>query len=158
VARAIKKILPGTGGEKKATEAELYIMDIASKRLEWHKALFPGVQSYSDICAGPAGLIYGITDFKKFFVFDPVKRVVVHQQDVEANFGRTTAAQSPRIFISGPKKEIYLLFVKGIVRVDPGTFRMTMVAESPVPINAGGDYLDGHIYFVSGSHLCSYKL
>ena len=149
---------PGTGGEKKAKEAELYIMDMTSKRLEWHKVLFPGVQSYSDMCLGPDGLIYGITDFKKFFVFDPLKRVVVHQQDAEANFGRTTAAQSPRIFIFGPKKEIYLLFEKGIVRVDPGTFRMTMVAKSPVPINAGGDYLDGYIYFVSGSHLYSYKL
>jgi hypothetical protein len=35
---------------------------------------------------------------------------------------------------------------------------MIMQAESPVPINTGGDYLDGKIYFVSGSHLCSYKL
>ena len=149
---------PGTGGEKKATEAELYILDMASKTLEWHKALFPGVQSYSDICPGPGGLIYGIADFKKFFVFDPVKKVVVHEQDVESEFGRTTAAQSPRIFISGPKNQIYLLFEKGIVQVDPGTFKLTMLAESPVPINAGGDYLDGHIYFVSGSHLISYKL
>jgi len=110
------------------------------------------------MCLGPDGLIYGITDFKKFFVFDPVKRVVVHQQNVETSFGRTTSAQSPRIFIVGPKQEIYLLFVKGIVRVEPGSFRMTMIAKSPVPINTGGDYLDGNIYFVSGSHLYSYKL
>lgn len=149
---------PGTGGEKKATEAELYIMNMASKRVEWHKALFPGVQDYSDICVGPDGLVYGITDFKKFFVFDPVKRVVVHEQDVEADFGRTTAAQSPRIFVFGPNGEVYLLFVNGIVRVEPGSFRMTLVAKSPVPINAGGDYLDGRIYFVSGSHLYSYRL
>lgn len=149
---------PGTGGEKKATEAELYIMDVASKRLEWHKALFPGAQHYSDMCRGPHGLVYGITDFKKFFVFDPIKHVIVYQQDVEANFGKTSSEQSPRIFIFGPKKEIYLLFVKGIVKIEPGSFKMTMIAESPVPINAGGDYLDGRIYFVSGSHLCSYKL
>ncbi|MBC7757975.1 MAG: hypothetical protein H7069_03900 [Phormidesmis sp. FL-bin-119] len=149
---------PGTGGEKKAKEAELYLMDMTSKRLEWHKVLFPGVQGYSDMCLGSDGLVYGITDFKKLFVFDPVKNVVVHQEDLEASFGKTTSAQSPRIFVFGPKKEIYLLFVKGIVRIDPGSFKMTMVAESPVPINAGGDYLDGRIYFVSGSHLCSYKL
>jgi len=149
---------PGTGGEKKATEAELYIMDMASKHLEWHKALFPGVQEYTDMCLGPDGLVYGITDRKKLFVFDPVKRVVVHQQDVPANFGTTTSRESPRVFILGPKGEIYLLFLKGIVRVEPGSFKMTMVAESPVPINVGGDYLDGRIYFVSGSHLYSYKL
>jgi len=149
---------PGTGGEKKATEAVLYIMDIASKRVEWHQAIIPGVQNYSDLCQGPDGLIYGIADLNKFFVFDPVKRIIVHQQDVESSFGRTIWSQSPRIFISGPEKEIYLLFVKGIVKVEPGSFKLSMVAESPVPINAGGDYLDGRIYFISGSHLISYKL
>ena len=133
-------------------------MDIASKKIVWHKILLPGVQDYSDMCPGPDGLVYGITDFKKFFVFDPVKRVVVYQQDVEANFGRTSAEQSPRIFIHGPKKDIYLLFVKGIVKIEPGSFKMTMIVESPVPITTGGDYLDGRIYFVSGSHICSYTI
>ena len=31
-----------------------------------------------------------------------------------------------------------------------------MLAESPVPIGSGGDYLDGRIYFASGSHVYSY--
>lgn len=31
-------------------------------------------------------------------------------------------------------------------------------AKSPVSIKAGGDILDGHIYFSSGSRLCSYRL
>jgi hypothetical protein len=149
---------PGTGGEKKATQAELYIMDLDSKHLDWHQALLPDVQSFSDMCHGQEGLIYGITDLKKFYVFDAVKHEVVFKQDLEVRFGRTVAEQSPRIFVVGPDKEIYILFVKGIVRVEPGTFKMTMVAESPIPINTGGDYLDGRIYFVSGSHLCSYKL
>lgn len=147
---------PGTGGEKKAKAAELYIMDMASKRVEWHQPVLPSAQDYSDMCVGPDGLIYGVTDYKDLFVFDPVKREVVFQSATA--FGRTAAEQSPRIFISGPKKEIYLLFVKGIAKIEPGSFRITMVAESPVPITTGGDCLDGRIYFISGSHLCSYKL
>jgi hypothetical protein len=107
---------------------------------------------------GSDGLVYGIADLKRFFVFDPVKREIVHQENVEENFGRTTWAQSPRIFISGPDKEIYLLFVRGIVKLEPGSFKLSMKAKSPLPINAGGDYLDGRIYFISGSHLISYKL
>jgi hypothetical protein len=149
---------PGTGGEKKATAAELYIMDISSKKIDWHEVVFPGVQNYSDLCIGPRGLIYGIADSKNFFVFDPLKRSVVYQQNLQPELGRTTSAQSPRIFITGANNEIYLLVEKGIARVDPGSFKVTMVAKSPVPINAGGDYLDGRIYFVSGSHLCSYQL
>lgn len=149
---------PGTGGEKKAKEAELYIMDVMSKQVEWHQIIFPGVQDYSDMCAGPDGLIYGIADFRKFFVFDPVKRTIVYQKDIETDFGRTTGSQSPKIFVHGPQKEIYILCVKGIVKVEPGSFKLSMIAESPVPIDTGGDYLDGRIYFVSGSHLCSYAI
>lgn len=149
---------PGTGGIRKAAEAELYIMSLVTKQVEWHKALIPGVQNYSDMCVGPDGLVYGIADYKKFFVFDPAKREIVHLEDVSSTFGRTNYAQSPRIFISGPNKEIYLLFIKGIVKLEPGSFKLSMVAESPLPINAGGDYLDGKIYFISGSHLISYKL
>ncbi len=149
---------PGTGGIRKAKEAELYIMDLKSKKVIWHKVLFPGVQEYSDICVAPDGLVYGITDRKRFFVFDAVKRSVIHQQDIPSDFGTTPAKESVRVFIHAPNNQLFLLFKNGIVQVEPGTFKMTMKAPSPVPINTGGDYLDGRIYFVSGSHLCSYKL
>ena len=32
----------GTGGEKKASEAQLYIMDMGSKKLDWHAAISYG--------------------------------------------------------------------------------------------------------------------
>lgn len=149
---------PGTGGIRKAKEAELYIMDFITKEVVWHKALFPGVQEYSDICLAPNGMVYGITDRKKFFVFDTVKRSVIYEQEVPESFGTTVAKEALRVFIPCPNKETYLLFKNGIVQVKPGSYKLKMKAPSPVPINTGGDYLDGRIYFVSGSHLCSYKL
>jgi hypothetical protein len=149
---------PGTGGEKKAKEAELYIMDMESKKLDWHQVVFPGVQEYTDMCTGPKGLIYGFADKKKFFVFDAGKRVVVYERDVDADLGLTTGQQGPRVFVRGPEGEIYVLFVKGIARVDPASYALTMLAQSPVPIDAGGDYLDGRVYFASGSHLYSYEV
>lgn len=93
---------PGTGGERKATEAELYIMDMATKKLDWHEVVFSGVQSYTDMCIGPNGLVYGVADRKRFFVFDPVKRVVVHQEDIATKFGSTTSQQGPRVFVISP--------------------------------------------------------
>jgi hypothetical protein len=150
---------PGTGGERKAKEAELYIMDMASQNIDWHAVILPGVQEYTDLCMGPKdGLIYGVADRKKFFAFDPVKRVLVHQQNIDTAFGTTTARESPRVFIIDPKGETYLLFQNGIGHLEPGSFKMTMIARSPVPINVSGDYFNGRIYFVSGSHLCSYQL
>lgn len=149
---------PGTGGEKKAKEAELYIMDMTSKKLDWHQAVFPGVQEYSDLCMGQDDLIYGIADRKKFFAFDAAKRTVVYERDVEADLGLTTGQQGPRIFVRGENGTIYVLFVKGITRIEPTSHALTLLARSPVPIDAGGDYLNGRIYFASSSHLYSYRI
>jgi hypothetical protein len=149
---------PGTGGERKAEEAELYIMDMTTKRIEWYKALFPGVQSYTDMCLAPDGLVYGFADRRLFFVFDPIEKKVVHNQETMAEFGPTNSQQGPRVFVLSPDRKIYILFVKGIARVETGTFKITMLAESPVPIGPGGDILSGRIYFASGSHLYSYKI
>ncbi len=148
----------GTGGEKKAIEAELYLIDMATKRLEWHEVVFPGVQRYTDMCLGPDGLVFGVADQRRFFVFDPTRRKVVHEEDLQAKFGSTCSHQGPRIFVIGPDNTVYMLFVKGIAQVDPTAFTITMLAESPVPIAAGGDILDGRIYFASGSHVYSYGL
>lgn len=150
--------VPGTGGEKKATEAQLYILDIPARRLEWHEAVFPGMQEYANLCLRPDGLVYGIAERKHFFVFEPASRKVIHEENVEARFGPTNYQQGPRILVLGPDGTLFILFVKGIARVDPSNFAVTMLAESPVPIGPGGDILDGRIYFASGSHLYSYKL
>jgi len=149
---------PGTGGEKKAKQAELYIMDMATKKLEWHEPVFGGVQSYSDMCMGPDGLVYGVADRRRFFVFDPVKRKVIHELEAETQFGLTNSQQGPRIFVTDHNGAIYMLFKKGICRVKPDTFEIRLLAESPVPVGAGGDYHKGRIYFASGSHVYSYKV
>lgn len=149
---------PGTGGEKKATQAELYIMDMQTKKLEWHEALFAGAQDYSDLCPGPDGLIYGVVDRARFFVFDPAKRKVVYERETQAQFGLTNSQQGPRVFVTDPQGAIYMLFVKAICRVEPGTFEIKLLAESPVTVGAGGDYHKGRIYFAGGSHLYSYKV
>jgi len=149
---------PGTGGEKKATEAELYLLDLATKQIEWHAVVFPGVQEYTDMCLGPKGEALGFADRRLFFVFDPVERKVVYQEDTAARFGPTTSQQGPRVFVKSPQGDLYILFVKGIARLDPATYQITLLAESPVPIGPGGDYLNGRIYFASGSHVYSYTL
>ena len=149
---------PGTGGEQKAKEAELYLMDIESKRLEWRAVVFPGVQGYTALCPGPDGLVYGFADRRRFFVFDPPRRQVVHQEDVEDAFGPTVSHQGPRVFVTGPEGEIYVLFVKGIAKIDQETHRIHMLAESPLRIAGGGDHLGGRVYFFSGSHLYSYEV
>lgn len=147
----------GTGGEKKASLAELYVLDPVSKKMEWHAPVLKGVNTYADLCTGPKGLVYGIADYSRFFVFDPARRKVVHEQNL-SDLGRTCAGQGPQIFVTGPDGSIYILLAKGIARIEPATFKISLFAQSPVPIHVGGDYHNGRIYFASGSHVYSYTL
>jgi len=146
----------GTGGEKKAKEAELYLLDMASKKVEWHGAVLPGVQSYTDLCGGPRGLVYGVADGTRFFVFDPAERRMVHES--VPPYGRSASQQGPRVFVVGPDGVTYMLFVQGIARIDPETYGIELIGKSPVPIGPGGDILGRRIYFGSGSHMYSYTL
>ncbi|HEO70770.1 MAG TPA: hypothetical protein ENN80_05855, partial [Candidatus Hydrogenedentes bacterium] len=137
---------PGTGGEVKAEQAEMYIMDMAAKKVEWHDPVFPGTQGFTDLCYAPNGLVYGVADRRRFFVFDASTRKVMHEEDTSERFGNTISHQGPRVFVLSPEGMLYMLFVRGVARVDLDTHAITMLAESPVPIGPGGDYLDGRIY------------
>lgn len=148
----------GTGGERKAKEAELYLLDMNTKKIVWHQPVLPGVQTYSALHLGPNGKVYGFADGSQFFVFDPQTRQILHQEDVLASLGRTVSHQGPRVFITDPQGRIYTLFQRKIARLDPATNRFTVLADSPVPIGAGGDWLDGRIYFAYQSRLYSYQL
>ena len=112
----------------------------------------------TDLCLGPKGLVYGFADRARFFVFDPVARKVVLEERTEKAFGPTCYQQGPRVFVAGPKGAIYVLFLKGIAKIEPKTHKIAMLAESPVPVMYGGDYLDGRIYFASGSNLYSWEV
>jgi hypothetical protein len=146
----------GTGGEKKAELAELYVMNLATKEVEWHGTPIPDVGSYTDLYTTAKGLVYGVASQKYFFAFDPVTKKIVHQYDTTEKFGSTISHQGPRVFVPGPDGALYMLFRKGVAQVNLETHEITLLAESPVTIGPGGDYHDGRIYFGSGSHLYSY--
>ena len=131
-------------------------MDFASRKIDWHAPLLPGVQEYTALWPGPNGLIYGIADAQQFFVFDPSSRAMRYQHNL-GDLGPTAHDQGPRPFIDA-KDQTYLLCRKAVARIDPATFALTPLTTSPIPIQTGGAYLDGRVYFVSGSHLYSFEL
>lgn len=161
------KLLGGTtplasnGGVQKAEgPSELYILDMDSKQVEWHQAPIEGIERYDDLIMGPDGLVFGTADRGLFFVFDPVKRKIVHQEDLRERFGSTVYQQGPQIFVPTPDGRIYMLFGKGIVQLDPETYETTMVAEAPGNLGNGGAYVDGRLYFGGshGAHLWSWEV
>ncbi|MFP4501272.1 MAG: hypothetical protein ACLFTT_09770 [Candidatus Hydrogenedentota bacterium] len=149
-------IAAGTGGEVLAEQAELYILDLKTKELLWHEVMFPDVNGYTDLVMAKNGYVYGIADRVRFFVFDPKTREVIHEMSTAEEFGPSCSQQGPRVFVQNPEGDLYMLFQKGVAQVDLENHEITMLAESPVSIGPGGTYLDGRIYFGSGSHLYSY--
>jgi hypothetical protein len=133
-------------------------METATGNVEWHKAVFSGVQSYTDMAPATGGLVYGYADRERFFVFDAAKRAVVHEQETRSVYGLTNSQQGPRVFVVAPDGTVFILFVRGVAKVDAATYEITMLAESPVPIGPGGDIVGGRVYFASGSHLYSYEV
>ena len=152
-------VAPGTGGEQKAQVAELLILDLESREVVWHDRVLDGAAEYTDLWPALDGRVYGFADRQRFFVFDPATRALVHERDIEPDFGLTCYHQGPRVFVRGPDREIFILFAGGIAQVQPeAPYEIRMLAESPVPIQAGGDVLDGRLYFASGSHLYSWEV
>ena len=150
-------IAPGTGGETLAKEAELYVMDLASRKIVWREVIVPGTPTIRDLLLGPDGLVYGIAQGPVFFVFDPASRKVVHKRKL-TQYGKAAGGQAPRILALGPDKRIYALFQDAIVRITPGTFAMKKLAKPPVKIGAGVVLRKGRLYFTQGSHVWSYKV
>ncbi|MFP3902901.1 MAG: hypothetical protein ACLFWB_01545 [Armatimonadota bacterium] len=151
-------VSPGTGGERKADVAEILIMDIQSREIEWRAKLFENASSYYDLCHGPDGLVYGLISTTTFFVFNPQTKEIVHTRSLEEDYGRTTGQQGPRVFVTDDEGTVYILFRSGIARVNPEDHSIEWLADSPITIGPGGDYYDGRIYFGSGSHLYSWEV
>ncbi|MBI5692704.1 MAG: hypothetical protein HZC55_21715 [Verrucomicrobia bacterium] len=148
----------GTGGEVKAREAELYVFDLATRKIEWHAPVIPGVQTFTDLCAAPGGFIYGFADRSRFFVFDPTRREMRHAAEVGREFGSLVTGQGPRALLADERGRVFALFSKAIAEVRADPWRVEMRGKPPVAITAGGDILGGRLYFAAGSHLYSFAL
>jgi hypothetical protein len=145
----------GTGGEVKATLAELFVLDMETKQITWQEPLFETARSYQDLYLAANGLIYGIVDSNRMFVLDPATCGLVHDVNFGAEFGPTVGGQGPRMLIEGPDDRLLLLLQRGFAEVDLESHEIKMLIESPVPLSVGGDYLDGRVYFSRGSHIYS---
>jgi len=116
------------------------------------------VQNYTDLCLGPDGLVWGFADAVRFFVFDPAHKKVVHEEATAAKFGPCVSHQGPRVFVPGTNGAMYVLFARAIARIKPEKWQIELLAKPPAPISAGGDFLDGRIYFAAGSHVHSFQV
>jgi hypothetical protein len=150
-------IAAGTGGEAKATEAELYILDLKTRKVLWHKPMLKGARNYTDMMMGPDGQIFGFADQTRFFVFDPVQHTIVHSATLSEELARTVSSQGARVFVKSPDGRIFIILSHGIAQLDPQSRKITLLTKTPGGVTAGGDWLNGRIYFALGSHVYSWR-
>ncbi len=149
-------VVAGTGGQVKAKEARFFELDPATGKILWDGALLPRVQTYHDTMLTPDGKILGIADSERIFVFDPATRKVV-ATGTTGEYGPAVWQQGPRMFVTDGTN-YYLLCRNHILQLNPKDGKILRAFESPVPIQVGGDILNGRLYFASGSHLISFQL
>lgn len=154
-------IRAATGGVNQAKEAVLYEWDPSTNQVIWQRPVIPGAHTYSDLSSTPDGKVLGIADGKQFFVFDKHSNALLRNENLQARFGAMSVSeqsqQGPRVFIRSQNGDFYLLIQNGILKINPTTFEPIRIVTTPVPITGGGDFLNGRIYFFSGSHLWSYQ-
>ncbi|MFW5866326.1 MAG: hypothetical protein ACOCX2_00830, partial [Armatimonadota bacterium] len=147
------------GGERRADQAEMYLLDLAGKTVEWHVPVLPDVIRYTDTIMASGGNVLGIADRKRVFLFDPDERSIIHSAYLdEEKFGSTVGQQAERPLVQTEDGRIFLLLNSGIAEVNPETCELRMVARSPERIGTGGAYLDGRIYFGTGTNLMSWQV
>ena len=143
---------PG-GGHTTAKEGELFIIDWATKKLVFHCAPVAGDANINSIHVAGNGKVYGLSSNSTFFVFDPVKKAVVHSESYREYGG------VPRHALHlGPDGMLYAMLSTSIVRIDPETLAHEKLAASPVGITAGGALANGLLCFASKSHVWSYRV
>ena len=146
----------GTGGEQKARQAKFFEFDLKSRKIVREFDGIPKATTIHDLTVLPDGKILGIADKKEFFLFDPATGKVVRRWN-SGRFGLAAWQQGPRMFVRNGD-DVYVLFRRHIVKVNPDQGELIELAESPVEILTGGDWLDGRIYFANGSRLYSYQV
>jgi hypothetical protein len=150
-------IAAGTGGPSKAEQAELYLFDLAERKVVFHDAIIEGATEIRDIIAAPDDRVFGFTGGGTFFVFDPSSRRVTHREDLSA-YGPLGGVQGPRVLTFDDDGNLLVLFSEAIVRIDPTDYRHEKLTDLPVKAGAGPMLHRGRLYFTSDSHIWSWRM
>lgn len=140
---------PG-GGHTLAKEAELFILDWATRKVVFHAAPVEGQREIISLCALPDGRVVGLTANATLFVFDPKTRSVTGKAALSAH--GSVLRQALQVSAEGG---LYAMLSKAVLRVSPETLEAVKIGTPPVAISAGGALTGGRLYFASGAHVWS---
>ena len=145
----------GVGDEPET--AFIYRFNMQTRAITARWPLRPNTPAVRDMVVAGDGLVYGLAEPNRVFVFDP-KKGAFTRDEVWTGYGKVSGAQAPRCMTIGPYGKIYALFREAVVRIEPGTLTHQEIARPNVSITSGIAIVGGRLYFGSGPRLLSCDL
>jgi hypothetical protein len=142
----------GTGTRAVEKEAKLMLWDPKEERKIFEIVPVPEAKTILSLEVTVDGLLYGITDNGKVFVFDPEKKEIRKIFDLGFKEPREISLQL------GPDLRLYGLAKEAIFFIDPRNDQISLVMEPSVPVHSGMAMLGRKIYFGSGANLWEFQI
>jgi outer membrane protein assembly factor BamB len=142
----------GTGTRAVEKEAKLILWDPKEEKKVFEIVPVPKVKTILSLAVAVDGMLYGITDNEKVFVFDPERREVKKILDLGFKEPGEVSLQL------GPDLKLYGLAKEAIFSIDPRNDQVSLVAKPAVPIHSGVAMLGRKIYFGSGANLWEFEI
>jgi len=142
----------GTGTHAIEKEAKLMLWDPKEEKKVFEIIPVPEAKTILSLAVTVDGMLYGITDNEKIFVFDPERREVKKILDLGFKEPREISLQL------GPDLRLYGLAKEAIFFIDPRNDEVSFVVKSTAPIHSGMAMLGRKIYFGSGANLWEFEI
>ncbi len=142
----------GTGTHAVEKEAKLMLWDPKEEKKIFEMTPVPEAKTILSLAVTVDGMLYGITDHEKVFIFDPEKREVKKIFDLGFKAPREISLQL------GPDLRLYGLAKEAIFFIDPVNGEVSLVVKPSVPIHSGMAILGQKIYFGSGANLYEFEI
>jgi len=142
----------GTGTHAVEEEAKLMLWNPKDEKKIFEIVPVSEAKTILSLAVTVEGLLYGITNNGKVFVFDPEKKEIRKVFDLGFEEPREISLQL------GPDLRLYGLAEEAIFIIDPGSDQVSLVTKPPAPIHSGMAMLGRKIYFGSGANLWEFQI
>ena len=149
-------IAPGTGGEVKAENASLLLMELPSGKILWRSKELGATQVVIALLALPDGNVLGIDSDLRLFRFETASRKITPLASV-SEYGELPITQGPKILLRDGD-DIWLLFKKGAGRISPADGTVSCFVPVTPEIHASGAIRNGVLYYSGANSWCSVPL
>ncbi|MEW6377341.1 MAG: hypothetical protein AB1502_16315 [Thermodesulfobacteriota bacterium] len=142
----------GTGTRAIEKEARLILWDPKEEKTIFEIVPVPEARTILSLASTIDGVLYGITDNEKVFVFDSEKREIRKVFDLGFKEPREISLQP------GPDGRLFGLARETIFVIDPKNDQISLLARPPVPISSGMAMMGRKIYYGSGANLYEFEI